>query len=106
MKKYIVRVETPGKLIFFKNRKIRSPFTLEVSDSDLELLKATMTSSAIDKYEIKDYKEKEKSENDDVWENVIIPKDKEVVIEEMFIKEENEPSTLLEKLLRDEKNGE
>jgi len=104
MKKYKVRVETPGKLIFFKNRKIRSPFILEVVDTDLELLRSTMTSSAIDNYSIEEIKEKN---DNDVWEEVIT-KEKVVVVEDLYTEqdEEEEPSTILGKLLRDAKNGE
>ena len=104
MKKYRVKVGTPGKLIFFKNRKIRTPFVLEIDINDLELFRSTMISSAINNYEFEEIKEGDKV--DDEWEKVIV-KDQDVVIEDLYDEEEKEPSTLLEKLLRDEKkNGE
>jgi hypothetical protein len=100
MGKYRVVVETPGKLIFFKNRKIRSPFTLEVDGKDLKLLKMTMSSNDIRKFIIEEIN---KAEN--VWEKLVTKE--ETVVEELFdVVEEVEPKTLLEKLLKDEKNGE
>jgi hypothetical protein len=108
MKKYKVIVKTRGKLIFFKNKEIRSPFTLDVADSELELLRSTLISSAIDKYEIEEIKDTNTNPDDDFWEDIIVPKEKDIPIEELCVEqgEEKEPSTLLEKLLRDEKNGE
>ena len=103
MKKYKVRIETPGKVIFFKNRKIRTPFVLELTEGEVKLFHMTMTSHGIEKYEIEEIKQ---NTDEDVWEEVIT-KDKEVVIEELYSNQDfKEPSTILEKLLADEKNGE
>ena len=104
MTKYKVTVETPGKLIFFKNKKIRSPFILEVADTELELLRSTMTSSAISNYSIEEIKEKD---DNDVLEDIVI-KEKVIVVEDLYTEqdEEEEPSTLLGKLIKDAKNGE
>lgn len=101
MKKYMVRVEIPGKVVFFNNRKIRTPFEIELADSDINLFKFAMNSSGISDYTIEDFKE----QTEDTWENEILkPVDKDVVIEDLYIEEE--PNTILEKLLRDERNGE
>lgn len=104
MKKYKVRIEVPGKVIFFNNRKIRSPFELELADNEIDLFKLTMTSNGISKYTIEDI-EDIKEDDKNTWEEIIAVKDAEVVIEDLYI-EEDEPNTILEKLLRDERNGE
>ncbi len=104
MKKYMVEVRDIGKLIFFKDKKIRSPFVLELADSDIELFKRTMAANGVEQYEIKDFKE---DVDNDIWNETVIPdEDKEVVIEDLFVEEAKEPSTILEKLLKDDKNGE
>jgi hypothetical protein len=100
MKKYMVRVEIRGKVVFFNNRKIRTPFQIELADSDINLFKFAMNSSGISEYTIEDFKE----QTEDTWEEKIIkPVDKDVVIEDLYIEEE--PNTILEKLLRDERKG-
>lgn len=101
-KQYRVKVDIPGKLIFFKNRKIRSPFSLKINEGEIDLLKSTMISSGVSEYTIEDYKDDVK---EDVWnDDVIIPENVETVVEELI--DEEEPTTLLGKLLRDDKNGE
>ena len=103
MKKYRIKVETPGKLLFYKNRKIRSPFTIDINEDGLELFKATMISSGVDNYGFEEIKKEDKV--DDEWEIAIV-EDKDVVIEDLYEDDEEDPSTLLGKLLRNEKNGE
>jgi len=104
MKKYKIKVETPGKLLFYKNRKIRSPFTIDINEDGLELFKSTMISSGIDTYGFEEIKKEDKV--DDEWEIAIV-EDKDVVIEDLYEDDEEDPSTLLGKLLRNEKkNGE
>ena len=101
MKKYKVRVDVPGKVIFFRNKEIRTPFDLELDDSDITLFKFAMNSSGISKYTIED----NKNDDETTWEDIIVVEDKDVVIEDLYIEEEKEPKTILEKLLRDERNG-
>jgi len=99
MKKYKVRVDMPGKVIFFRNKKIRTPFDLELDHSDITLFKFAMNSSGISDYIIED----NKKDDETTWESIIVVEDKDVVIEDLYIEEE--PKTILEKLLRDERNG-
>lgn len=103
MKKYKVRVETMGKVIFFKNKKIRTPFVLELIEKDVKLFSMTMASHGIENFVVEEIKQQT---GEDVWEDIITSKDKVVVIEDLYSDEEKEPSTILEKLLADEKNGE
>lgn len=101
MKKHKVRVEMPGKLIFFNNRKIRTPFELELTDHELDKFKVALHAAGVEDYSVNKIKDK-----DDVEEAILIPQKEEVVIEDLEIDEINEPKTILEKLLRDDKNGE
>lgn len=102
MKKYCVKIETPGKTIFFRNRKNRSPFTLEIFESEIKMLEAAMRASAVADYSISEITDDVK---EDTWEDIIVsPISEETVVEELI--EEEEPKTLLDKLLRDDKNGE
>lgn len=103
MKKYKVIVESRGKVIFFRNRKVRSPFTLEISESEINLLKSTMVAGAVKDYKIEEITAD--GDEEESWEKIILDTPKEeTVIEELI--EEEEPKTLLDKLLRDDKNGE
>jgi tmRNA-binding protein len=102
MKKYRVRVETPGKLIFFKNRKVRTPFELDLTEHELEIFKVSLHLAGVEEYSVNEIKKTD----DDVEESIIIPQKEEVVIEDLNIDEIDEPTTILEKLLRDDKNGE
>lgn len=100
MKKYKVRIEVPGKVIFFKDKKIRTPFELELTDNEINLFKFAMNSSGISDYNI----EENKKADEQTWEEMIVTEDKEVVIEDLYIEEEK-PNTILGKLLRDERKG-
>lgn len=104
MRKYRIKVETPGKEVTFKNRKIRSPFTLVVSDSDLNLVRAVFASSGIKDYSVEKF-EREKIDAVDVveptWEDIITNEVDTTVVEELFDESEEEPTTLLKKLLKD-----
>jgi hypothetical protein len=102
MNKYKVRVDIPGKLIFFKNRKIRTPFELTLTDVDMKLARRILASNGVTEYSIEKITD---DASDDSWEDIILSTKEEIVIEDLF-EEEKEPSTLLEKLMRKEKNGE
>lgn len=104
MNKYNVIVKKPGKIIFFNNRKIRSPFTLEIHESEINLLKSAMVAGAITESQYSIELITDDDVQEETWEDVIIPEKEEVVIEDLV--EEKEPKTLLEKLLRDDENGE
>jgi hypothetical protein len=78
---------------------------MELTDNDLNLFKFAMNSKGITEYTIEEIKE---DDSEKAWEEMItIPEDKDIIIEDLYIKEEDKvPSTILEKLLKDEKNGE
>jgi len=102
MKKHKVKVEILGKVIFFKNRKIRTPFVLELTDTELDKFKFVLHAAGVEEYSVNEIKETD----DDFEELVSIPQKEEVVIEDLNIEDIDEPTTILEKLLRDDKNGE
>ena len=92
MKKILI-IEDLAKSIIFKNRKIRTPVSLEVSDTELKALKVVMHMVGIKDWKISTPKIQEDEVVDyDFYEADV------VVVEEL----EDEPSTTLEKLM---KNG-
>lgn len=99
MKKF-VKIIQPNKTIYFKNRKLRTPVTLEVTDSDLKSLEVVFKMADIQDFEIviKNPGTKKQPE----VEIFDFDEDKEIIIEELEL-EKQEPKTILEKLMR---NGE
>ena len=98
MKKKL-HIKDTNKYIRFKNRQVRTPVILEVTDRDLRGLKPVLKMYDIKDIEIIDLKN-ETSEEEKQPE---IPETKEVAIEELedVIETEN-PKTILEKLMKGE----
>ena len=99
MKKF-VKITQPNKIIYFKNRKVRTPVILEVIDSDLKNLEVIFKMVDIQDFEVLIKKPKIKSRPEVEMFN--FDENEETVIEE-FELEKQEPITILEKLVR---NGE
>lgn len=99
MKKFI-KITQPNKIIYFKNREVRTPVTLEVTDSDLKNLEVIFKIVDIQDFEVLIKKPKIKSQPE--VEIFNFDENEETVIEELEL-EEQEPITILEKLMR---NGE
>jgi hypothetical protein len=95
MKKFLIIKDT-NKIIYFKNRQIRTPATLKVTDNDLKTLHTALRMADIQNFEIT---------TDDpikiIKDEIFVEENKEVIIEEL--EEKEEPSTILEELMR---NGE
>ena len=88
--KKIVIINYIGKIIYFKNRELRSPVTIEVTEKELTHLKIVLKMSDIRNYsiEMKIYKPK-------------IEYEKQIIIEELNTKKED-PKTILNKLINKE----
>ena len=98
---YKVEIKDRNKKIFYKNKVVRSPVTIEVSEGDLGLLKAEIRQQGVQNYKIHEVfpdnsKVKQKADE----EEFVIAEDKTVIIEELT---EKSPKTILEKLLQDGK---
>ena len=93
-RKYKVNLNDPGRLIFLKNREVRTPVEVEVRESELDYIKLKIRTNGIVDYSISLVKD-EVSMLDLSFEN-----DKEM--EEPLVEEleecSQEPKTLLEKL--------
>ena len=95
MKKTVI-INEIGKLIYFKNKELRTPVTIDVTDKELIQLKITLKMTGINNYsiEMKTYKPK-------------IEYNKQIIIEELntntepIIKKED-PKTILNKLINEE----
>lgn len=93
MKKLLI-IEDRAKRIHFKNRKLRTPVNLRVTDEELKQLKVEMKMAGVEKWKI-----------DNIRENIVTEEVKcnYDVCEPKIEKLETEASTILEKLM---KNGE
>lgn len=92
MKKRLV-IEDSAKFINFKNRKVRTPVTLIVDDSELKALTIHMRMADVKKWRVEELKDEQTEVIDYDYAET-----KEVIIEEL---EDEEPKTILEKLMKD-----
>lgn len=90
MKKKLI-IEDKAKFINFKNRKVRTPVTLTISDSELKSLRIHMKMADIQNWKVENISD-EKTEVIDYD----YAEPNEVIIEEL-----EEPKTILEKLMKD-----
>ena len=97
MKKNLV-IKDRGKTIYFKNRKVRTPCTLEVTDKEIIKLQISLKMADIQHYSVK------LLNKDEEFKQIIDFTDHEVVIEELdWDPDKNEKSkTILEKLMNGE----
>ena len=97
-KVYKVEIRDRNKKILYKNKVVRSPVNIEVSEEGLGLLKAEIRQQGVQDYKITellpDAPPKQKEEN----EEFVIAEDKVVIIEELT---EKKPKTILDKLIED-----
>jgi len=91
MKKFL-KIRDSNRFITFKNRKVRTPVTIEIADKDLKQLSIILKMADIQNYEVILEEEIKKKE-----EISVIEENKQIVIEEL---ESKEPSTLLEEFMR------
>jgi hypothetical protein len=95
MRKKVV-IEDRAKFVRFKNRKIRTPVTLEInSDSELKQLKVSMKMADVQNWKVVVESDKTNEVIDYDYEEP-----QESVIEELENGHE-EPKTILEKLMKD-----
>lgn len=100
MKKFL-KIRDSNRFIYFKNRKVRTPTVIEVTDSDLKTIHITLKMADVQDFEIVLEEDCNKKKED-----IDIPpnEDKIVVIEELEeVDEIIGPSTILEEYMR---NGE
>lgn len=93
MKKNLI-IKDRNKTIYFKNRKVRTPCTLEVTDREFERLQLSLKMADIQHYSVEDI-------NKDIDLDKLLDLDnKEVIIEELEFESDNEKTkTILEKLM-------
>jgi hypothetical protein len=98
-KKYKVRVSTPGHKIVFKEKILRTPVVFNnVIKSDLDLIKLQCQRLML-KYTI-DVEGEKPMKPVSPMEVIDLTEEKEIKVEEL---ETKEPTTILEKLLQDDK---
>jgi hypothetical protein len=93
MKKIVV-INEKSKRFYFKNREVRTPVELEVTDQELKSLAIVFKMADIQKYIIKTQEKPQKSNPLIEFENT------EVLIEELDLEDsEEEQKSILEKLM-------
>lgn len=91
--KYNVRIGTPGKIIIFRNRPLRTPVILQkVTKEELDLILIKIRAEAIEDYGIEDYETKVKI-------NVPDAIGKEIIVDGTNPESIKNPSSILDKLL-------
>ena len=96
-KKYTVEIRDSNKVILFRSKQVRTPVTMDISEKELPLLKATLRLGAVNDYRIKPFEERKPE--DETNEEFNIDEEKEVIIEELV--DDEEPKTILEKLIKE-----
>jgi len=96
MRKLVVEIKTPSKKITYKNRVVRSPVKFEIFENELELLEGQLRQMCVEDYSVRPLKV---TTEDDSFDEVLLQKDDEVLIEDLC--EEIEPKSILDKLIKD-----
>jgi len=100
-KMYQVEIFTPNKFIVVKGKPVRTPTKFQIPESDLDTIKLSITSLAIEGFRIEEYDPAKKVvetiqiDEDKKKKKDEINKNKEVVVEEIG------DSSTIEKLLND-----
>lgn len=88
----LLKIDDINKFIYYKNRKVRTPVILEVENKELKTLILSLNMAGIEKYSIGPIPIKVQKEKEVLFH---IDDDKQVVVEEL-----EEPTTILQKLMR------
>jgi len=102
MKKLLV-IRDRSKIIYFKNRKVRTPVTLEITDKEVDKLRIALKMADITDFSVESLPSKETSK--EIKNNFVVGlEDVGAVIEELDSETSlSEQKTILEKLMN---NGE
>ena len=95
---YIVKVSTPGHVVFYKGRKVRTPVVFKnVFEHELTLLEAHLNRLSL-KYTIDNIKEDEETTPDVTVKKT--SKNDDVIIEELYpLDDKKEPESIMDKLI-------
>ena len=91
MERTIVRIFDRNKKINFKNREIRTPVNIEVTEKELRILHTSLRLAGINDFKVETVIDNKHTIID---KPILIEEDKKVIIEEL----DEEPKTLLERL--------
>ena len=102
---YIVEVKTPGKVLTFKNREVRTPADFEVEDREIKTFKVMLRQEGVSDYNIRS-KEEVNKENK-VIKNTLLElpefnrEEDTVIVEEIMMDDEEETKSVLDELIKD-----
>jgi len=103
MKKFIVRIFTPNKILPVKGKLVRTPTEIIATRPELEQLKVSIRSQGITKYRIDQYTEVVKSQPEKVVDEIEdVIDDSEPEISDKVEIEELDPHSTLDSFLKEE----
>lgn len=94
MERTILRIFDKNKKIHFKNREIRTPVNIEVTEKELRNLHTSLRLAGITNFKVETIIDNKHTIIDNP---ILIEEEKRVIIEDL----DEEPKTLLEKLSQD-----
>jgi len=94
MERILLRILEPNKTIFYKNRQVRTPVNIEITEKELKGLYTSLRLAGITKFNV----ETIIGDNHTIIDQpILVEEDKKVVVEDL----DEEPKTLLEKLAKE-----
>jgi len=99
MRKLIIEIKEPSRSIMYKGRKVRSPVKFEIFENELVLLEGQLRQMSIKDYSVTPFKE---TTEDESFKEIVFHTDDEVIIEDLC-EEVEEPKSILDKLIKDNK---
>lgn len=97
MKKRLI-IKDRSKIIYIKNRKVRTPCILDVTDREIVKIRLALKMAGIENYSVEPIP---KNDDDDEI-KIYMSDNKEVNIEELDFESNDESKTILEKLMNGE----
>lgn len=94
MERTILRILEPNKTIYYKNRQVRTPVNIEVTEKELKGLYTSLRLAGITKFKVETVIDDKHTIIDHP---ILVEEDKKVVIEDL----DEEPKTLLERLAKE-----
>lgn len=94
--KKLLKITTTNKKFVFKNREIRTPVTIEATDSELKYLLVAIKAAGVTDFIIDKVS---KNFETKIEESIEVEEEKEVIIEELDAV--SEPNSILQKLVRE-----
>lgn len=97
MNKILLKIKEKNKVIYFRNRNIRTPVMIELTRNEIKKANLALKIADINDYIYEEKEVEKKIRTSEIRE--LVKLDKDVLVEEIELCEE--PKSILEKLLKD-----